>query len=1799
MPEARRRDRRVQPSTHAKDLPDEIGALRERLAVLEAAEAERARAQKVQDALYRIADAASAAQDMAEFYPAIHRIVGELMFAENFYIALYDEERQLMNYPYMVDAEDPEIPDSKAWEPMGTGQARGTTAFVLRTGRPELITNARWRELIDQGEVDALGAPGEDWLGVPLNAEGRTVGVLVVQSYEKVHRYTQADVDLLAFVGQHVATALSRVRAVEETRQRNAELAIINEIGAALARELDMAAMYDLVGERVRELFRASSMFIATYDRSTNLIGFPYEIDSGERIHSEPFEFGPGLTSMVIRSGQPLRFGTQAEMFEQGAIVAGALSSSWLGVPMVGADGVTGVITLESYEANAYSEADERLLGTLASNLGVALEGARLLDQTRQRNAELAVINSVQAGLAAQLDMHAMYDLVGDKIQEIFDAQVVDIAIVDREAGLFRFPYTIERGVRFADEPLPIDHPGSPAGVRRNVMASMRPLLIRSWSRDEMAQYGEPGIMSGEPPKSVLFVPLVVAGEATGVVSLQNLDREDAFSDADVRLLTTIAASLSVALENARLIDETRQRAAELAIINEIGTALAGELEMQAMYDLVGERLRELFAGRDLSIAVYDRRTNLISWPYQVDKGERVSLFEPTELGEGLTSTIIRTGRPIRAGTGAELDALGAITVGDYTESYLGVPMVGQLGAFGTIALNAYEKNAFSEADERLLSTLASNLAVAIEGARLFDETRRLLTEADQRAAELAILNGVQRGLAEQLDMQRMYDLVGDKVLEIFDAQGVTIEILDPSDGLVHFPYVIERGVRLPDEPMEVMGFRRHVIETGEPLLIARDLSKRAAEFGQPPVVQGELARSVVFVPLLVGGVATGLIMIENLDREDAFDERDVQFLTTLAASLSVALENARLIDETRRLLAEADQRAAELEIVNSVGQALSTHLDQDALIAQLGDQLVSTFAADIAYVALHNPESGQIEFPYYSEDGARGIRAPMQFGEGLTSRILQSREPLLLNQDAQFAALGTRGVGTLASSYLGVPILVGDEAIGVISVQSSHEVGRFGESDTRLLATLAANVGVAIQNARLYRAQQEGERQYRRLVEELPLVVYTDKPDTTSTSTYISPQVEATFGYPREAWMEEPFFASVVHPDDRDGVMSQIQLNLDDPDAHERYEYRIIAADGRIVWVRDDVWVVRDEHGQPLHVQGFMMDVTEQTLAAAEIRRQKQYFEALVEISPVAVVTMDRSEVVSGWNPAATRLFGYEPDEAIGRHIDDLLFTPESREEGRYAARLAAEAGRAQLIGRRHRKDGEPVDVEIVVVPLVIDGEHMGYYAIYHDITELQAARAAAEDANQAKSTFLAAMSHEIRTPMNAIIGMSGLLLDTQLSRRAAGLRRDDLELGRGAAHHHQRHPRLLEDRGRPDRAGGGAVLAAAVHRGCPRRHRAAGGSQGARARLRDRPGCPVGRHRRQRPAAPDRPQPAVQRGEVHRDRRGRPAGHGSPPRRAEGVPARRALGDRARDPGHGHRHPLRPHRPAVPVVQPGGRLDLPTVRRHGARPGHQPPPGRADERLPGRRERGRRGQGKPLPPGDPGRGRLRTGPVPGPGRPAAGARRPPGAGGGRQRHEPADPRRAGGPLGDRVPRHGVAGRGHGLDRGRRAVRRRPDRPDDAGTGRLRPGGADPGHGGRGRRPRRRPVLGRRPRSRGVVRVGIPDQAGQAVRAARRAHDGAPCRRRRTVGSPVRAAGRGPGSRHATPAPDPAGRGQPGEPEGCREAALPARVRGGRRRQRARGDRGRGREDLRRHPDGRPDAGDGRPRGHPANPRR
>ena len=146
-----------------------------------------------------------------------------------------------------------------------------------------------------------------------------------------------------------------------------------------------------------------------------------------------------------------------------------------------------------------------------------------------------------------------------------------------------------------------------------------------------MAQIGMPVVPGTDMSKSLAAVPILARDDAMGLIIVENFERENAFSEADVRLLTTLASSMSVALQNAqlfavtkRLLDETQQRNAELAIINGVGQALAAQLDPQAIFDLVGDKIREVFDAKTVAIETYDSATNLIHFVYMFENGQRV-----------------------------------------------------------------------------------------------------------------------------------------------------------------------------------------------------------------------------------------------------------------------------------------------------------------------------------------------------------------------------------------------------------------------------------------------------------------------------------------------------------------------------------------------------------------------------------------------------------------------------------------------------------------------------------------------------------------------------------------------------------------------------------------------------------------------------------------------------------------------------------------------------------------------------------------------------------------------------------------------------------------------------------------------------------------------------------------------------------------------------------------------------------------------------------------------------------------------
>lgn len=393
----------------AQRLPDALELERLRRAMAQLAEAER-----LQRALYRIADLASGERDMDSVLAEIHKIVADLMYAENFFIAFYDAEHQLLTLPYFHDSVDSDVPAGQVFS--ASDWEGSLTLHVLRTGKALMGPSD---ELLRANNLEPSGhgPSSEDWLGVPMRHGANVNGVLVVQSYDQSRHYTDKDQALLNFVAQHVATALERLRTHEElerrVHQRTDELRSTNEALRAQVRERERAeklqaalfriaelgsttasldAFYQSLHAVIGELIHADNFYVALMSDDGTRLDFPYSVDEHDRDRPSR-AIGLGLTEYVLRTGQPLLTDKTilADMERSGELRHfGARSTSWLGVPLIYDDRTVGVMATQSYDdVHRYSARDQAILTFVSYHIANALQRKNQADFLREANATL------------------------------------------------------------------------------------------------------------------------------------------------------------------------------------------------------------------------------------------------------------------------------------------------------------------------------------------------------------------------------------------------------------------------------------------------------------------------------------------------------------------------------------------------------------------------------------------------------------------------------------------------------------------------------------------------------------------------------------------------------------------------------------------------------------------------------------------------------------------------------------------------------------------------------------------------------------------------------------------------------------------------------------------------------------------------------------------------------------------------------------------------------------------------------------------------------------------------------------------------------------------------------------------------------------------------------------------------------------------------------------------------------------------------------------------------------------------
>lgn len=375
-------------------------------------------AERLQRALFAIADMAASELDMQSLLQGLHKIVGGLMYAENFYIALYDNQRQVLRFVYFVDTLDGVLFGPEQELPVA--QMSGSiTLALIRHARAVRGPSAEVAIELGLKQKRGVGTPSLDFMGIPMRRDGLVHGALVVQSYKQGHGYTQSDQDVLAFVAEHVLNALERKlgqqaleqRVAQRTQELGAANALLQEqvhereraahlqamlyrIAALASGQLSDEAFYRSIHEAVGDLITAENFYIALLSFDGSRLDFPYGVDvSGDTFHSRTP--GRGMTEYTMRQGQTVLADRQTmlALAAQGALDfahAGSPSMGWLGAPLLGPAGVMGVVAVQSYRADlSYSAQDADLLTYVSYQIANSVQRRRQAEALQQLNAEL------------------------------------------------------------------------------------------------------------------------------------------------------------------------------------------------------------------------------------------------------------------------------------------------------------------------------------------------------------------------------------------------------------------------------------------------------------------------------------------------------------------------------------------------------------------------------------------------------------------------------------------------------------------------------------------------------------------------------------------------------------------------------------------------------------------------------------------------------------------------------------------------------------------------------------------------------------------------------------------------------------------------------------------------------------------------------------------------------------------------------------------------------------------------------------------------------------------------------------------------------------------------------------------------------------------------------------------------------------------------------------------------------------------------------------------------------------------
>jgi PAS domain S-box-containing protein len=933
----------------------------------------------------------------------------------------------------------------------------------------------------------------QDMLLTPLLGAGdRLLGYISVDEPHNGRRPSRQTLEALAVFANQAAIAIENAGLYHDVQRRADNLSLINEVSQTLTQVLEPEQVMETVVEAVGLLLQCERAMLFQMDPIEGKFALAACLGMSRKDLGD-LSFAPGEDLVghvaLTRSRRLIRDVKQSDFADNGLVSAGSI----LCVPMVAGDQVIGVLTASNGREQTLTEADEVLLTTLADQAAVTLENARLFASTEQAAVQLSLLNVIGRQAAAQLELGEVLDTTVNALHRNLGYYRVAVLLVDEDSEELFFAAANEDFW-----PLIPAHYRQPieAGLLGAAVATGKSVLANDAQAD--TRFVPLGDMA--TPAS-LSVPILLADKVTGVLHAE-ADRRGAFAEEDVAALEIAADQLAVAIENARLFQETARRVAELATINEIGRAISGALDREQISDLIYAQVGKLLDTHNFQIALYDPGQDSIHIEYLVKEGARLPPVW-LETGQGLTGHLVRTGQSILLSQGVAevLEEHGLVPWQELPRSWLGVPMIAEDRVIGAITVQSFEKeNAFDQGHLNLLATVASQAAIAFQNAALFQER-------ELRINELSVLNEMAQAISSNLELDDLLETVYQQVCRLFDTTNFYIATYQEGSEQWTLALALEHGHRQPLASYDISaGLTGHIIRTRKPVLLKSLEENRAFHERNGIEFVGEQASAWMGVPLIASDKLVGVMAIQSYTQEHLYGAQDLALFTTIAAGTAAAVRNAQLYQQIVQFSEELEGRVESrthdledalnnltlerdrVETLYRITSELGTTLELERVLQRALDLFANSLKVTHGTITLLDPETHALHLRASLEPEGleantqpkdvfaglepmhRGQPVPIQPGLGLAGWVIEHREPVLVADVAEDPRwIEISGPSSKIRSVVAAPLsLGGGDILGVLTL-GHPEIDYFSREHLKLVTAAAAQIAVAVNNSDLY----------------------------------------------------------------------------------------------------------------------------------------------------------------------------------------------------------------------------------------------------------------------------------------------------------------------------------------------------------------------------------------------------------------------------------------------------------------------------------------------------------------------------------------------------------------------------------------------------------------------------------------------------------------------------------------------------------------------------------------------------------